>query len=131
MSPSGEICIAPFHFADLAPGQPPPPSDGPAMSTTPAANARTVFHFRVDRRLEAQVGNHQMARISDVPIDHRVKVEVRTEDGPFETFWLDLGEAPDHRICLWLYPGYWHWIDNTWDPKLGCKCEELPPAGKP
>lgn len=115
---AGVICIAPFHLDEGYPGK-----YGPAMSTTPMASADTVFTFIVDKRLKATVKNHEMKMITGVPVDRKVKVEVRTGKEGFETFWLHLGKKEDQRVCLWLYPGYWHWIDNGWDPKLGCKCE--------
>lgn len=111
---TGAICIAPFEGA--RPGSEPP------MSTTPAPSPGTVFTFIVDKRLKASVRSGEMALITGVPADRRVKVEVRTQTRGFETFWLHLGQRPEKRVCLWLYPGYWHWIDNSWEPNLGCKC---------
>ncbi|HYH47618.1 MAG TPA: hypothetical protein VEG34_18195, partial [Thermoanaerobaculia bacterium] len=60
---------------------------------------------------------------SGLPVDRKVKVEVRLDDKPFEAFWLNLGEDAEWRSCLWLRPGYWHWIDIGWDAVRGCKCE--------
>lgn len=114
---TGAICIAPFR-ADL-------PAPGPLMSTTPAPTPASVFTFIVDKRLKASVRNGEMALLTGVPTDRKVMVQVRMDQRGFETFWLHLGKEPDKRVCLWLYPGYWHWIDNGWEPKLGCKCEGL------
>jgi hypothetical protein len=120
---SGALCIAPFHVEEPKPGEPPLIS-GPNMSqTTWGPAARSVFTFRIDKRPRVAVRNHEMMLISGLPTDRKVKVEVRLDDRPFETFRLNLGDAREHRICLWLYPGYWHWIDQGWNPKLGCKCE--------
>lgn len=119
----GVICIAPFR-ADR-------PAPGPPMSTTPMPSPGTVFTFLVDKRLKASVRNGEMALITEVPTDRKVKVEVRTQTRGFETFWLHLGKEPEKRVCLWLYPGYWHWIDNGWNPKLGCKCEVSGTAARP
>ncbi len=63
-----------------------------------------------------------MAAVRDLPTARRARVRVTLDGRPFETFSLDLGKTTDHRICLWLYPGYWHWIDNGWTEALGCKC---------
>jgi hypothetical protein len=112
---TGVICIAPFEA--------PRPGSEPPISTTPAPSPDTVFTFVVDKRLKASVRRGEMALLTGVPVDRRVKVEVRTQTRGFETFWLHLGKEPEKRVCLWLYPGYWHWIDNGWEPKLGCKCE--------
>lgn len=120
---TGVICIAPFEGAHL--GSEPP------MSTTPAPLPSTVFTFIVDKRLKATVRKGEMAQITGVPTDRKVKVEIRTQSQGFETFWLNLGKEPEKRVCLWLYPGYWHWINNGWEPKLGCKCEESPGPTRP
>jgi hypothetical protein len=114
----GVICIAPFRMDDDIRAR-----YSPNMSTTQAPSPDTVFTFIVDKRLKATVKNLEMGKITGVPVDRKVKVEVRAGKEGFETFWLHLGKKPDQRVCLWLYPGYWHWIDNGWDPKLGCKCE--------
>lgn len=119
---SGTLCIAPFHRDEPKVGQPPNPGE-PLMSTTPAPSWRSTFSFRFDRSLETHVKNHEMKRVEGLRLDRRIQVEVRLDGKPFETFYLDFGGAPDHRICLWLYPGYWHWIDNGWNLKLGCKCQ--------
>ena len=99
------------------------------MSTTPAPSPNTVFTFIVDKRLKATVADGEMKMITGVPVDRRVKVEVRIDDRGFETFWLHLGKERDRRACLWLYTGYWHWINTGWDAKQGCKCEV--DGGKP
>lgn len=119
----GVICIAPFHVEEPEPGRP-PMIDGPNMSqTTWGPGAQSVFTFRVDKRPRVAVRNHEMLLISGLPVDRKVKVEVRLDDKPFEAFWLNLGEDAERRSCLWLRPGYWHWIDIGWDAVRGCKCE--------
>lgn len=115
---AGVICIAPFRMDEEIRSR-----YSPTMSTTQAPSPDTVFNFIVDKRLKAAVKSGEMARITGVPVDRKVKVEVRAGKVGFETFWLHLGKERDQRVCLWLYPGYWHWINNGWDPKLGCKCE--------
>jgi hypothetical protein len=67
-----------------------------------------------------------MVHLIGLRADKPVRIRVQLDSRPFETFQLDLSKAPGQRICLWLYPGYWHWIDQGWDPKLGCKCDETP-----
>lgn len=117
----GVICIAPFKIEE-GPGGIPRVGE-PPMSTTPKPSSKAKFTFIVDKRLKASVKNGEMGMITGVPTDRKVRVEVRMNDRGFETFWLNLGEERGKRVCLWLYPGYWHWIDQGWDPKLGCKCE--------
>jgi len=117
----GVICIAPFDVKN-------PPgrnyASGPNMSqTTWAPSADSKFTFRVDKTLKATVGNGEMVLIKDVPADRKVLVEIRLDDKPFEAFRLDLRKEPDQRVCLWLYEGYWHWVNMGWDSKRGCKCK--------
>lgn len=112
----GVICFAPFSLDPAAVGE-------PAMSTTPKPSAQSVFKFVVDERLEATVKGREGAMLSGVPTDRKVKVEVRLDGKSFETFWLNLGKEPDRRACLWLYQGYWHWVNTGWDPKKGCDCK--------
>jgi hypothetical protein len=119
--PTGAICIAPFHVQEPSPTQPPRAEPIMSQDTRPPSTG-SVFTFLVDRRLKATVRNHEMALVRGVSTERKVKVEVRLDGKPFETFWLDLRNKPDHRACLRLYPGYWHWIDQGWDAKLGCKC---------
>lgn len=96
------------------------------MSWPPSHDSK--FKFSVDGHLRATVGNDEMGQISGLPTGRRVRIKVSLDGRPYETFSLDLGKAPDHRICLWLYTDYWHWIDQGWDRSLGCKCE-IPGAG--
>jgi hypothetical protein len=117
----GTICIAPFHVATPESGE--PTASGPILSqTTWPPQADSAFAFRIDQRPSISLRNHEMVAVTDLPTDRKVKVVVRLDGQPFEAFSLDLGAATEHRICLWLYPGYWHWIDNGWSPELGCKC---------
>ena len=127
---TGAICLAPFHVATPAPGER-TGSDPILSQTTWPPQHDSAFEFRVDRRPPIALRNHEMVAVTDLPLDHKVKVVVRLDGKPFEAFALDLGAAPDHRICLWLYPGYWHWIDNGWGPELGCKCGTAPAPGAP
>ena len=116
----GVICIAPF---DVRTPEGRNYASGPNMSTTRPPSATSKFTFRVDKTLKATVGNGEMVLIKDVPADRKVLVEIRLDGKPFESFRIDLREKDDRRVCLWLYGGYWHWIDLGWDPKLGCKCK--------
>jgi len=49
-------------------------------------------------------------------------VRVKLDERPFESFSINLRREPNQRVCLWLYPGYWHWINTGWNAKLGCTC---------
>lgn len=127
---SGSLCIAPFHVEARAPGE--PPNADPILSqTTWPPSAQSVFEFRIDGRPPIAVRNHEQIAVTGLAIDREVKVEVRLDGKPFESFRLELAEKPGHRICLWLYEGYWHWIDNGWEPKLGCRCGEEEGGDRP
>jgi hypothetical protein len=117
----GVICIAPFDVMVSPEGVTlPEPNMSP---TTWGPSVDSKFTFRVDKKLKATVGKGEMVLIEDVPVDRKVLVEIRLDGKPFESFRLDLRKEPGQRVCLWLYGGYWHWIDLGWDPKLGCKCK--------
>ncbi|MEO8504063.1 MAG: hypothetical protein ABI609_09215 [Acidobacteriota bacterium] len=119
--PQGVICIAPFHAEPGSPGL-----TEPNMSqTTWGPSLDSIFEFRIDGKLRATVGNGQMAMISGLPLDRRIKIQVLHDQRPFETVSLDFRSQPEPRICLWLYPSYWHWINNTWIEKLGCRCKPV------
>ena len=114
---TGSICIAPFKADDYSIGP-------PMLMEFSAPSSKTTYSFRIDKKFRATVGVGEMAHIEGLPLDRKVLVEVRMNDKPMEAFRLDLrNQWSDNRVCLWLYPGYWHWIDNGWDPKLGCRCE--------
>ena len=81
------------------------------------------FTFRIDRKLRATVGSGERAFIRDLPVNRKILVEVRLDGKPFESFRLDLSRKEGQRTCLWLYSGYWHWVDMGWDEKKGCLCE--------
>lgn len=122
----GQLCLAPFHVPGAAPGEP-PPIGGPNLSdTTWAPQHDSHFRFYVEGRLRATVADGESAYLQGLPTTKPIRVRVELDERPFESFSLDLAKAADHRICLWLYPGYWHWIDNGWDAQLGCKCGETP-----
>jgi hypothetical protein len=72
-----------------------------------------------------------MGYIKGLPSGKPIRVRVRLDDKPFESFPLDLSSEPRHHYCLGLYPGYWHWIDAVWDAKKGCTCGEPPKAATP
>ncbi|HSK75600.1 MAG TPA: hypothetical protein VLQ45_04025 [Thermoanaerobaculia bacterium] len=117
---TGSICIAPFKSDD---------SHGPNMLMEfSGPSPKTTYSFRIDRKYRVTVGEGEMAHVEGLPLDRKVLVEVRMNGKPMEAFRLDLRNQWDNnRVCLWLYPGYWHWINTGWDPKLGCRCE----AGNP
>ena len=121
----GVICVAPFHVKAPEPGMPPVPELSMSPTTWPPAHD-SKFKFHVDGHLKATVANGEMVLISNLPTDRRVRIKVSLDGRPFEAFALDLGKAPEHRVCLWLYPDYWHWIDNGWSDNLGCKCRTAP-----
>ena len=114
----GTLCIAPFQAAT--------PASKPMSQTTWGPSRDSVFRFHVDGELRATVRAGEMAVVRDLSTARRARVRVTLDGRPFEAFSLDLGNAADHRICLWLYPGYWHWIDNTWIEAQGCKCPKTP-----
>lgn len=117
----GVICIAPFDVKLTPEGFVVPE---PNMSqTTWGPSKDSKFTFRVDKQLKATVGKGEMVLIKDVPADRKVLVEIRLDDKPFEAFRLDLRKEPGQRVCLWLYEGYWHWVNMGWDTKRGCKCK--------
>lgn len=122
----GELCIAPFRVPRVAPGDPPPIGEPSLSNTTWAPRYESRFRFYVDGSLRATVAVGDSAHLKELPLARPIQVRVMLDDRPFESFALDLAEARDHRICLWLYPGYWHWIDNGWHASLGCKCGEAP-----
>lgn len=120
----GEICIAPFHREEPKDGLPAPSTLQPNMSRTTWAPAwDSTFTFRVNKQ-EVKVRNREMGRITGLPVDRKVLVEIRLDGKPFEAFRLHLGEEPGNRVCLWLYSGYWRWVDMGWDAGKGCKCGE-------
>jgi hypothetical protein len=120
-SGTGAICIAPFH---------PPRDNGPNMSqTTWPPSSESKFTFRIDGKLKATVAKGEMAVIPGVPADRKVLVEVRLDGKPYESFRLDLREEPEKRSCLWLYEGYWHWVNMGWgDEAKGCRCKSETPG---
>jgi hypothetical protein len=95
----------------------------PNMSqTTWPPSVSSTFVFRVGKRIKASVHNDEMVSITGVPVDRKVLVGIRLDGRPYESFWVDLRKARDRRVCLWLYEGYWHWVDTGWDEAKGCRC---------
>jgi hypothetical protein len=118
---TGMICVAPFHVQPVSREH--PPASEPLMSTTTwAPSADSKFVFRVGKTIKATVANHQMVAIHDVPADRKVLVGIRLDGKPFESFYVDLRKEKNRRICLWLYKGYWHWINTGWEEVQGCRC---------
>jgi len=128
---AGQLCIAPFHARrppESPPGIPPPPvpPGEPSLSdTTWEPQYDSEFKFFINGRERATLHDGEMVYLTDLPTAKPIRVRVTLDKRPFESFSLDLSKY-DHRICLWLYPGYWHWIDNGWDSKLGCRCAATP-----
>jgi len=111
---TGVICVAAFHIGSK--------SLGPNMSqTTWAPSADSKFEFRIGK-IKKTVGPDEMVKIAGVPADRRVMVGIRLDSKPFESFPLDLRKEPGRRACLWLYEGYWHWVNTGWDAVQGCRC---------
>ena len=126
---TGLICLVPFHTAEpLGPGLPPPAGEANLSETTWGPSPDSKFEFRLDKKLVATVPRDRMVAIHDVPVDRRVLLSIRLDGRPFESFPVELGKEPDHRLCLWLRPGYWHWSYRYWEPRLGCRCEAAPAA---
>lgn len=118
---TGSLCIAPFKADDYSTGP-------PMLMEFSSPSSKTTYSFRVDKKFRATVGEGQMAHLEGLPLDRKVLVEVRMNGKPMEAFRLDLrNQGDNNRVCLWLYPGYWHWINTGWDSMLGCRCE----AGSP
>lgn len=109
----GSICIAPFH---------PDPYPEPSLAL-PGPGPNSKYSFRVDHKLRATVGAGEMAQIPGLPTDRKVLVEIRLDGHPTESFPLDLGKEERNRACLWLYKGYWHWVNTGWDKEKGCRCQ--------
>jgi hypothetical protein len=128
---TGEICFAPFHATPPLPSLPgrpplpPPPGEASLSDTTWEPSYQSHFTFFVDGQKKATLGNSEMVHLTGLRTDKPVRIRVQLDGRPFESFRLDLAKS-DHRICLWLYPGYCHWINEGWDPKLGCNCDEEP-----
>jgi len=112
----GMICIAAF--------KPAPQDNLPNMSPeTWGPSSKSVFTFQVGKLAPAAVHSSQTVSIRNVPADRRVLVRIKLDERPFESFWLNLRRESNQRVCLWLYPGYWHWINTGWNTKLGCTCK--------
>ena len=130
-APPGTICLVPFHIAvpDGWPaGMPAPPSE-PLSETTWQPQPTSTFEFRVDGKRAAAMRQDALVAIRGVAVDRMVRLSIRLDGKAYESFAVDLGREPDRRLCLWLYPHYWHWISRGWDPKLGCRCDASTPAG--
>lgn len=108
----GVLCLAPFR-AERVPGSP------PMSQTTWPPSPGSKFIFRVDRRIKQTVAEDQSIQIRGVPANRKVLVQVELDGRPFESFRVDLRKEPDHRLCLRLDRGYWHWIE-------GCRCGKRP-----
>jgi len=123
---AGLICIAPFGAH--VPTDPRMPGEVNLSTATWPPSAESVFEFRLDGKKVAAVRLGEMAAVRGVALDRKVKLSIKLDGKPFESYPIDLGPEPDGRTCLWLYPGYWRWLNGPWDVKRGCRCEALPPA---
>ena len=101
----GVICLKPFH--------PAPPLSPRMTQETWGPAPGSKFVFRVDKRIVRTVAEGEAVEIRDVPTNRKVLVQITLDGKPFETFRLDLRK--EKRLCLWLRPNYWHWIE-------GCRC---------
>ncbi len=116
---SGRVCIAAF----TPPSKDQVPSE-PTMSvahTTWAPGEQSTFSFQFDQRAPVIVSKGQSMLIEALPLNQELRIKVRLDDQPFESFVLRL-DAETPQRCLWFYPGYWHWVDNGWEARLGCDC---------
>lgn len=127
-SGAGLICIAPFGAH--VPADPNMPGEANLSTATWPPTSASVFEFRLDGKKVAAVRLGEMAAVRGVALDRKVQLSIKLDGKPFESYPIDLRAAPDGRTCLWLYPGYWRWLNGPWDVKRGCKCalEPEPPA---
>lgn len=113
--PTGAVCIAPFKTDFSGP---------PMLMDRPAPGAQGKYSFRIDKKLEATVGAGERSLITGVPADRKVRVEVRLDGKPTESFWIDLRKSEEKRVCLWLHESYWNWqVDPAWDWRPSCRCD--------
>jgi hypothetical protein len=117
----GLICIAPFGAH--VPLDPNMPGEANLSTATWPPNASSVFEFRLDGKKVAAIRLGEMVAVRGVALDRPVRLSIKLDGKPFESYPIDLRAEPDNRTCLWLYPGYWRWLNGPWDVKRGCKCE--------
>lgn len=126
----GSICIAPFDAAsETVPGEVPNMSQS---TWGPGESSR--FDFRYDARHRTRLRQGERGLLEGLPLDRKFRIAIRLDGKPFETLTLDFSEKPEARLCLWLYPGYWHWVDVGWDESKGCTCpvpDRTPAPPKP
>ena len=112
---TGIVCIAAFHVGEM--------ELGPNMSqTTWAPSPGSTFEFRIGKNIKATVPADKMVTIRNVPADRKVIVGIRLDGKPYESFPIDLRKERGRRACLWLYEGYWHWVNTGWNRVNGCRC---------
>lgn len=117
----GSICIAAFH---------PDPGHGPSMDL-PGPGPDSHYTFRVDGGEPVTLAVGERHRFDDVRADRRVVIAVRLDGKPTESLRVDLGNEPEHRLCLVLRRGYWHWVDGLLETSRGCTCWQDEPAPPP
>ena len=117
---AGLVCIAPFDAH--VPADPNMPGEANLSTATWPPSADSVFEFRLDGKKVAAVRRGEMAAVRGVVLDRPVKLSIQLDGKPFESYSIDLRAEPEKRTCLWLYPGYWRWLNGPWDDKRGCKC---------
>ena len=120
-SGDGLICIAPFGAH--VPADPNMPGEANLSTATWPPTSDSMFEFRLDGKKVAAVRRGEMAVVRGVALDRQVRLSIKLDGKPFESYPIDLRAEPDRRTCLWLYPGYWRWLNGPWDVKRGCKCE--------
>ena len=111
---TGVICVAAFQVPGL----------GAVLNmsqTTWGPSRDSKFEFRIGK-IKATVPPDKMVTIAGVPADRKVMVGIRLDGKPFESFPIDLRKEEKRRACLWLYEGYWHWVNTGWDTVKGCRC---------
>lgn len=120
-SSAGLICIAPFGAH--VPADPNMPGEANLSTATWPPISTSIFEFRLDGKKVATVRRGEMVAVRDVPLDRQVRLSIKLDGKPFESYTIDLRDEPDRRTCLWLYPGYWRWLNGPWDEKRGCRCD--------
>jgi hypothetical protein len=105
----GMVCIAPFQVSKDQ------YLESPRSLHTWAPGEKSKFSFSVDGKVRAEVGAGESACMKDLETQKPIRISVKLDGKPYESFKLDLAQEGQSRVCLWLYPNYWHWINNGWE----------------